>query len=192
MTQDQHQNQNTKSLKQDANHFHRWPVPGKIEVTPTKPLANQRDLALAYSPGVAAPCELIVEDPSEAANVTSRGNLVGVITNGTAVLGLGAIGALASKPVMEGKGVLFKKFAGIDVFDIEIDETDPEKFIEIVKSLEPTFGGINLEDIKAPECFRIENGLKELMNIPVFHDDQHGTAICVCSALVIMKHWNIH
>ena len=184
MTQDQHQNQNAKSLKQDANHFHRWPVPGKIEVTPTKPLANQRDLALAYSPGVAAPCELIVEDPGEAANVTSRGNLVGVITNGTAVLGLGAIGALASKPVMEGKGVLFKKFAGIDVFDIEIDETDPEKFIEIVKSLEPTFGGINLEDIKAPECFRIENGLKELMNIPVFHDDQHGTAICVCSALV--------
>ena len=184
MTQDQHQNQNAKSLKQDANHFHRWPVPGKIEVTPPKPLANQRDLALAYSPGVAAPCELIVEDPGEAANVTSRGNLVGVITNGTAVLGLGAIGALASKPVMEGKGVLFKKFAGIDVFDIEIDETDPEKFIEIVKSLEPTFGGINLEDIKAPECFRIENGLKELMNIPVFHDDQHGTAICVCSALV--------
>ena len=184
LTQDQHQNQNAKSLKRDANHFHRWPVPGKIEVTPTKPLANQRDLALAYSPGVAAPCELIVEDPGEAANVTSRGNLVGVITNGTAVLGLGAIGALASKPVMEGKAVLFKKFAGIDVFDIEIDEIDPEKFIEIVKSLEPTFGGINLEDIKAPECFRIENGLKELMNIPVFHDDQHGTAICVCSALV--------
>ncbi len=184
MTQDQHQNQKAEDLKRDANHFHRWPVPGKIEVTPTKPLANQRDLALAYSPGVAAPCELIVEDPDEAANVTARGNLVGVITNGTAVLGLGAIGALAAKPVMEGKGVLFKKFAGIDVFDIEIDETDPEKFIDIVRALEPTFGGINLEDIKAPECFRIEAGLKQRMKIPVFHDDQHGTAICVCSALV--------
>ena len=184
MTQDQHQNQKAEDLKRDAIHFHRWPVPGKIEVTPTKPLANQRDLALAYSPGVAAPCELIVENPDEAAAVTARGNLVGVITNGTAVLGLGAIGALASKPVMEGKGVLFKKFAGIDVFDIEIDETDPDKFIEIVQALEPTFGGINLEDIKAPECFKIEDGLKERMNIPVFHDDQHGTAICVCAALV--------
>ena len=184
MTQDQHQSQKVEDLKRDANHFHRWPVPGKIEVTPTKPLANQRDLALAYSPGVAAPCELIVENPDEAAFVTARGNLVGVITNGTAVLGLGAIGALASKPVMEGKGVLFKKFAGIDVFDIEIDETDPDKFIEIVQALEPTFGGINLEDIKAPECFKIEDGLKRRMNIPVFHDDQHGTAICVCAALV--------
>ncbi len=176
--------QNASDLKRDANHFHRWPVPGKIEVIPTKPLANQRDLALAYSPGVAAPCELIVEDPEEAFNVTTRGNLVGVITNGTAVLGLGNIGALASKPVMEGKGVLFKKFSGVNVFDIEIDETDPEKFIEIVKALEPTFGGINLEDIKAPDCFRIENGLKDAMNIPVFHDDQHGTAICVCAALI--------
>ena len=184
MTQDQHQNQKAEDLKRDANPFPRWPVPGKIEVTPTKPLANQRDLALAYSPGVAAPCELIVADPREAANVTARGNLVGVITNGTAVLGLGAIGALASKPVMEGKAVLFKKFAGIDVFDIEIDETDPEKFIEIVRALEPTFGGINLEDIKAPDCFQIEAGLKQRMKIPVFHDDQHGTAICVCSALV--------
>ncbi len=182
MTVDKDQKAN--DLKRDANHFHRWPVPGKIEVVPTKPLANQRDLALAYSPGVAAPCELIVSDPEEAFNVTTRGNLVGVITNGTAVLGLGNIGALASKPVMEGKGVLFKKFSGVNVFDIEIDETDPEKFIEIVKALEPTFGGINLEDIKAPDCFRIENGLKDAMNIPVFHDDQHGTAICVCAALI--------
>ena len=182
MTVDKDQKAN--DLKRDANHFHRWPVPGKIEVTPTKPLANQRDLALAYSPGVAAPCELIVSDPEEAFNVTTRGNLVGVITNGTAVLGLGNIGALASKPVMEGKGVLFKKFSGVNVFDIEIDETDPEKFIEIVKALEPTFGGINLEDIKAPDCFKIENGLKDAMNIPVFHDDQHGTAICVCAALI--------
>ena len=184
MTQDQHQAQKAEDLKRDAIHYHQWPVPGKIEVTATKPLANQRDLALAYSPGVAAPCELIVENPGEAASVTSRGNLVGVITNGTAVLGLGAIGALAAKPVMEGKGVLFKKFAGIDVFDIEIDETDPDKFIEIVQALEPTFGGINLEDIKAPECFKIEDGLKARMKIPVFHDDQHGTAICVCAALV--------
>lgn len=173
-----------EDLKKDANHFHRWPVPGKIEVVPTKPLANQRDLALAYSPGVAAPCNLIVENPEEAANVTARGNLVGVITNGSAVLGLGNIGALASKPVMEGKGVLFKKFSGVDVFDIEIDESDPEKFIAIVKSLEPTFGGINLEDIKAPDCFKIEDGLKDVMGIPVFHDDQHGTAICVCAALI--------
>lgn len=176
--------QKAEDLKRDANHFHRWPVPGKIEVVPTKPLANQRDLALAYSPGVAAPCNLIVENPEEAANVTARGNLVGVITNGTAVLGLGNIGALASKPVMEGKGVLFKKFSGVDVFDIEINETDPEKFIAIVKSLEPTFGGINLEDIKAPDCFKIEDGLKDAMGIPVFHDDQHGTAICVCAALI--------
>ncbi len=178
------QQQIAEDLKRDAIHFHRWPVPGKIEVTPTKPLANQRDLALAYSPGVAAPCELIVEDPAEVATVTARSNLVGVITNGTAVLGLGAIGPLAAKPVMEGKGVLFKKFAGVDVFDIEIDERDPDKFIEIVQALEPTFGGINLEDIKAPECFKIENGLKERMGIPVFHDDQHGTAICVCSAVI--------
>jgi len=178
------QEQKDKDLKRDANHFHRWPVPGKIEVVPTKPLANQRDLALAYSPGVAAPCELIVANPDEVYNVTARGNLVGVITNGSAVLGLGNIGALASKPVMEGKGVLFKKFSGIDVFDIEINESDPDKFIEIVKSLEPTFGGINLEDIKAPECFKIENSLKDSMNIPVFHDDQHGTAICVCAALI--------
>lgn len=176
--------QKAKDLEQDAIHFHRWPTPGKIEVTPTKPLANQRDLALAYSPGVAAPCELIVADPEEAFNVTARGNLVGVITNGSAVLGLGNIGALASKPVMEGKGVLFKKFSGVDVFDIEIDEADPFEFIKIVKSLEPTFGGINLEDIKAPDCFVIEDGLKDQMNIPVFHDDQHGTAITVCAALI--------
>ena len=176
--------QKAEDLKRDANHFHRCPVPGKIEVVPTKPLANQRDLALACSPGVAAPCELIVADPDEAFNVTARGNLVGGIANGTAVLGLGNIGALASKPVMEGKGVLFKKFSGVDVFDIEIDETDPDKFIAIVQALEPTYGGINLEDIKAPDCFKIEDGLKDAMNFPVFHDDQHGTAICVCAALI--------
>lgn len=149
----------------------------------TKPLANQRDLALAYSPGVAVACELIAEDPGEAASVTARGNLVGVVTNGTAVLGLGAIGPLAAKPVMEGKAVLFKKFAGIDVFDIELDERDPEKLIQIISALEPTFGGINLEDIKAPECFEVETRLREKMNIPVFHDDQHGTAIIVSAAI---------
>ncbi len=170
-------------LREAALEYHRYPTPGKISLLPTKPLANQRDLALAYSPGVAAACDLIVQDPSEAAKLTSRGNLVAVITNGTAVLGLGAIGPLASKPVMEGKGVLFKKFSGIDVFDIEIDERDPDKLVDIIASLEPTFGGVNLEDIKAPECFEIEEKLKERMNIPVFHDDQHGTAIITAAAI---------
>jgi malate dehydrogenase (oxaloacetate-decarboxylating)(NADP+) len=170
-------------LKQAALDYHRNPVPGKIAVTPTKGLVNQRDLALAYSPGVAFACEAIQADPAEARNLTARGNLVGVITNGTAVLGLGAIGPLAAKPVMEGKGVLFKKFAGIDVFDIEVDERDPDKLIEIIAALEPTFGGINLEDIKAPECFIIERTLRERMRIPVFHDDQHGTAIIVGAAV---------
>ncbi|ROR32821.1 NADP-dependent malic enzyme [Inmirania thermothiophila] len=173
-----------EDLREAALHYHRSPTAGKIEVTPTKPLSNQRDLALAYSPGVAAACEAIVADPAEAGRVTSRANLVAVVTNGTAVLGLGAIGPLAAKPVMEGKGVLFKKFAGIDVFDIEIDERDPERFVEIVASLEPTFGGINLEDIKAPECFEIERRLRERMRIPVFHDDQHGTAIIVAAAVL--------
>jgi malate dehydrogenase (oxaloacetate-decarboxylating)(NADP+) len=171
-------------LDQEALDYHRLPTPGKIAVVATKPLANQHDLSLAYSPGVAAASMLIVEDPAEAANMTSRGNLVAVISNGTAVLGLGNIGALASKPVMEGKAGLFKKFAGINVFDIEIDETDPEKFVDIVASLEPTFGGVNLEDIKAPECFVIEAALKERMNIPVMHDDQHGTAIIVAAAIL--------
>ncbi|MEX0860716.1 MAG: NADP-dependent malic enzyme, partial [Cucumibacter sp.] len=161
------------SLREAALHFHEYPRPGKLEISPTKPLGNQRDLALAYSPGVAAPCEEIEKNPEMAARYTSRANLVAVISNGTAVLGLGAIGALASKPVMEGKAVLFKKFAGIDAMDIEIDETDPKKFIEVVRPLEPTFGGINLEDIKAPECFEIEEALKRRMKIPVFHDDQH-------------------
>lgn len=171
-------------FEQNALHYHEHPRPGKISVTPTKQIANQRDLALAYSPGVAVPCLEIEKDPKLAAKYTARSNLVGVITNGTAVLGLGNIGALASKPVMEGKGVLFKKFAGIDVFDIEINENDPDKFIETVASLEPTFGGINLEDIKAPECFKIERELRSRMNIPVFHDDQHGTAIISAAALL--------
>src|SRR5688572_18222686 len=170
-------------LRQSALDYHRLPVPGKLAVVATKPLANQRDLALAYSPGVAAACEAIVEDPAQAAAVTGRANLVAVITNGTAVLGLGAIGPLASKPVMEGKAVLFKKFAGIDVFDIEIDERDPAKLVDIIASLEPTFGGINLEDIKAPECFYVERKLRERLKIPVFHDDQHGTAIIVGAAV---------
>lgn len=173
-----------QTLKQQALHYHEFPKPGKISVTPSKPLANQRDLALAYSPGVAEPCLEIAKDPSTAARYTARGNLVAVISNGTAVLGLGNIGALASKPVMEGKGVLFKKFAGVDVFDIEVAETDPDKFINVVSALEPTFGGINLEDIKAPECFYIERTLRERMNIPVFHDDQHGTAIIVSAGLI--------
>ncbi|WPU24297.1 NADP-dependent oxaloacetate-decarboxylating malate dehydrogenase [Cedecea neteri] len=173
-----------EQLKQSALDFHEFPVPGKIQVSPTKPLATQRDLALAYSPGVAAPCLEIEKDPLAAYKYTARGNLVGVVSNGTAVLGLGNIGALAGKPVMEGKGVLFKKFAGIDVFDIEIDEMDPDKLIDVVAALEPTFGGINLEDIKAPECFYIEQKLRERMNIPVFHDDQHGTAI-ICTAAVL-------
>ncbi len=173
-----------KALREAALHFHEWPRPGKLEIAPTKPLANQRDLALAYSPGVAAPCEEIAENAELADKYTARANLVGVITNGTAVLGLGAIGALASKPVMEGKAVLFKKFAGIDAMDIEIDELDPKKFIEVVAPLEPTFGGINLEDIKAPDCFEIEETLRERMKIPVFHDDQHGTAIIVAAAVL--------
>jgi malate dehydrogenase (oxaloacetate-decarboxylating)(NADP+) len=171
-------------LKHSALDYHRYPVPGKIEITATKPLATQRDLALAYTPGVAAVCEEIAQNPSEARNLTARGNLVAVITNGTAVLGLGAIGPLAAKPVMEGKAVLFKKFAGIDVFDIEVNERDPEKLVDIIASLEPTFGGINLEDIKAPECFYVEKKLRERMKIPVFHDDQHGTAIIVGAAIV--------
>ncbi|WP_428943706.1 NADP-dependent oxaloacetate-decarboxylating malate dehydrogenase [Pantoea sp. FN060301] len=173
-----------EQLKQSALDFHQYPVPGKIQVSPTKPLATQRDLALAYSPGVAAPCLEIAADPLAAHKYTARGNLVAVISNGTAVLGLGNIGALAGKPVMEGKGVLFKKFAGIDVFDIEVNEMDPDKLIDIIAALEPTFGGINLEDIKAPECFYIEKALRERMNIPVFHDDQHGTAI-ICTAAVL-------
>ena len=171
-------------LKERALQYHRYPTPGKIAITPTKPLATQQDLALAYSPGVAAACESIVETPATVADLTCRSNLVAVITNGTAVLGLGAIGPLAAKPVMEGKGVLFKNFSGIDVFDIEIDELDPDKFVDIVASLEPTFGGINLEDIKAPECFEIEQKLRERMGIPVFHDDQHGTAIIVGAAIL--------
>ncbi len=170
-------------LKEAALEYHRHPTPGKIKISATKALTNQKDLSLAYSPGVAAACELIVEDPAEASSMTSRANLVAVITNGTAVLGLGNIGPLASKPVMEGKAVLFKKFADVDVFDIEIDENDPDKLIDIVASLEPTFGGINLEDIKAPECFKVEQELKKRMSIPVFHDDQHGTAI-ICGAAV--------
>ncbi|KRB80696.1 malic enzyme [Sphingomonas sp. Root710] len=171
------------TLRRAALDYHRFPQPGKMRIEPTKRMINQRDLALAYSPGVAAPCEEIAADPDKALDYTARGNLVAVITNGTAVLGLGAIGALASKPVMEGKAVLFRKFAGIDVFDIEVDTTDPEKFVEVVAHLEPTFGGINLEDIKAPECFAIEAALKARMNIPVFHDDQHGTAIVVAAAV---------
>ncbi|MEO6353702.1 MAG: NADP-dependent malic enzyme, partial [Burkholderiaceae bacterium] len=176
--------QRRQELRQAALEYHEFPTPGKISVTPTKQMSNQRDLALAYSPGVAAPCEEIVADPSSVFKYTARGNLVAVITNGTAVLGLGNIGPLASKPVMEGKGVLFKKFAGIDVFDIEINELDPDKLVDIIASLEPTFGGINLEDIKAPECFYIERKLRDRMKIPVFHDDQHGTAIIVCTAIL--------
>ncbi|MCV2504096.1 MAG: NADP-dependent malic enzyme, partial [Neisseriaceae bacterium] len=172
-----------ENLKKAALEFHEYLRPGKIQVTPTKPLATQYDLSLAYSPGVAAPCMEIYNDPALASKYTARGNLVAVVSNGTAVLGLGNIGPLAGKPVMEGKGVLFKKFAGIDVFDIEIDETDPDKIVDIVASLEPTFGGINLEDIKAPECFYIEQKLREKMNIPVFHDDQHGTAIITAAAI---------
>jgi malate dehydrogenase (oxaloacetate-decarboxylating)(NADP+) len=173
-----------EQLRRDALEYHRFPTSGKISVTPTKSLVNQRDLALAYSPGVAYACLAIKEDPHEAATLTSRANLVAVITNGSAVLGLGNIGPLAGKPVMEGKGCLFKKFAGIDVFDIEINESDPDKFVAIVASLEPTFGGINLEDIKAPECFYIERALRQRMKIPVFHDDQHGTAIIVAAAVL--------
>lgn len=171
-------------LSEAALYYHRFPQPGKLAIQATKPLANQRDLALAYSPGVAAACREIVRDPKEVASLTARGNLVAVITNGTAVLGLGAIGPLAAKPVMEGKAVLFKKFAGIDVFDIEINETDPDKLVDIIAGLEPTFGAINLEDIKAPECFIVEEKLQQRLDIPVFHDDQHGTAICVSAAIL--------
>jgi malate dehydrogenase (oxaloacetate-decarboxylating)(NADP+) len=172
------------NLRKAALEYHEHGRPGKVAVMPTKQLTNQRDLALAYSPGVAAACEEIVADPANVFRYTGRGNLVGVITNGTAVLGLGNIGALASKPVMEGKAVLFKKFAGLDVFDIEINETDPDKLVEIIAGLEATFGGINLEDIKAPECFVVERKLRDRMKIPVFHDDQHGTAICVSAAFI--------
>ena len=172
------------SVRKSALDYHRLPRPGKISIVPTKGLVNQRDLALAYTPGVAAACDEIVRDPAQAHALTARGNLIGVVTNGTAVLGLGAIGPLASKPVMEGKSVLFKKFAGIDCFDIELNERDPDKLVDIIAALEPTFGGINLEDIKAPECFLIEKKLRERMKIPVFHDDQHGTAIIVGAAVL--------
>ena len=172
-----------KQLNKDALAFHEFPIPGKISVVSSKEVRNQHDLSLAYTPGVAAACEEIFKDPSTAHRYTTKGNLVAVISNGTAVLGLGNIGALASKPVMEGKGVLFNKFAGINVFDLEIDEMDPDKLCDIIASLEPTFGGINLEDIKAPECFYIERILRERMGIPVFHDDQHGTAIIVGAAI---------
>jgi len=174
----------TDKLKQNALDYHRYPTPGKIRITPTKALTTQEDLGLAYTPGVAAACELIVDDPAEASNMTSRGNLVAVITNGTAVLGLGDIGPLAGKPVMEGKAVLFKKFADVDVFDIEINEKDTDRLVDIIAALEPTFGGINLEDIKAPECFEVEARLKERLSIPVFHDDQHGTAIITAAAAI--------
>src|SRR5947207_7969446 len=173
----------SEDLHSAALAYHQLPRPGKLEIQATKPLANQRDLALAYSPGVAAACIEIAKNPAEAASLTTRANLVAVVSNGTAVLGLGNIGPLASKPVMEGKAVLFKKFAGIDVFDLEVAETDIDRFVDVVAALEPTFGGINLEDIKAPECFVIEKKLRERMQIPVFHDDQHGTAI-VCAAAI--------
>ncbi|MCB4362730.1 NADP-dependent malic enzyme [Hydrogenophaga taeniospiralis] len=184
MSTDNSQDNKRAELRRAALEYHEFPTPGKIAIAATKQLTNQRDLALAYSPGVAAPCEEIVADPVNAFKYTSRGNLVAVITNGTAVLGLGDIGPLAAKPVMEGKGVLFKKFSGIDVFDIEINEKDPDKLVEIIASLEPTFGGINLEDIKAPDCFYVERKLRERMKIPVFHDDQHGTAIVVGAAML--------
>src|SRR5229473_7238264 len=173
-----------EQLKKNALEYHRRKPAGKISVLPTKQLTNQRDLGLAYTPGVAAACEEIVRDPAQASQMTSRANLIGVITNGTAVLGLGAIGPLAAKPVMEGKSVLFKKFAGIDCFDIELDERDPEQLVDIIAALEPTFGGINLEDIKAPECFEVESKLRARVKIPVFHDDQHGTAIIVGAAVL--------
>jgi malate dehydrogenase (oxaloacetate-decarboxylating)(NADP+) len=173
-----------QDIREASLDYHRRHPPGKIAVSATKQLLNQRDLALAYSPGVAAACDAIVTDPGEASALTSRANLVGVVTNGTAVLGLGSIGPLAAKPVMEGKAVLFKKFAGLDCYDIEIDERDPEKLVDMIVALEPTFGGINLEDIKSPECFYIERKCRERMKIPVFHDDQHGTAIIVGSAVL--------
>src|SRR6202020_1733738 len=170
--------------RQAALDYHEFPTHGKISIAPTKALVTQSDLALAYSPGVAAACEAIAADPSTAFRYTARGNLVGVISNGTAVLGLGAIGPLAAKPVMEGKAVLFKKFAGIDVFDIEVAELNVDKLVDVIVALEPTFGGINLEDIKGPECFEVEEKAKARMGIPVFHDDQHGTAIIVSAAIV--------
>src|SRR3989440_4613865 len=173
-----------EQLRLDALQYQEFPTAGKISITPTKAMINQRDLSLAYSPGVAVPCLAIRDDPGAAYDYTAKGNLVAVITTGSAVLGLGNIGALAGKPVMEGKGCLFKKFAGIDVFDIEVNESDPDKLVEIVASLEPTFGGINLEDIKAPECFYIERALRQRMKIPVFHDDQHGTAIIAAAAIL--------
>src|SRR5579871_506598 len=173
----------TEELRDGALEYHRLPTPGKIGIVATKPLATQRDLALAYSPGVAEASLAIAADPAEASNLTARANLVAVITNGTAVLGLGDIGPLAAKPVMEGKAVLFKKFAGIDVFDIEVDAKEVDRLVDVVAALEPTFGGINLEDIKGPECFEVEERLKARMKIPVFHDDQHGTAIIVAAAV---------
>lgn len=173
-----------KVNKEDALRYHAEGKPGKIEVVPTKPYSSQRDLSLAYSPGVAEPCLEIEKDASKAYDYTAKGNLVAVISNGTAVLGLGDIGAIAGKPVMEGKGLLFKIFAGIDVFDIEVNEKDPKKFIEVVKAIAPTFGGINLEDIKAPECFEIEDALKRDLDIPIMHDDQHGTAIISAAGLI--------
>ena len=173
-----------KLTKEDALLYHSQGKPGKIEVIPTKPYSSQRDLSLAYSPGVAEPCLEIEKNPETAYEYTAKGNLVAVISNGTAVLGLGDIGAMAGKPVMEGKGLLFKIFAGIDVFDIEVNEKDPAKFIEVVKAIAPTFGGINLEDIKAPECFEIEDRLKEELDIPLMHDDQHGTAIISSAGLI--------
>ena len=184
MQEDVNGTNKSADLDEQALFFHRYPRPGKLEIQPTKPLGNQRDLALAYSPGVAAPCLAIRDDPNTAADYTGRSNLVAVISNGTAVLGLGNIGPLASKPVMEGKAVLFKKFAAIDVFDIEIDANDIDSMVSTISALEPTFGGINLEDIKAPECFEVERQLREKMNIPVFHDDQHGTAIIVAAAIL--------
>lgn len=175
-------------MKDAALRYHRSPNPGKLAIVATKPMDTQNDLALAYSPGVAVPCEMIAKEPALAAEYTARSNLVAVISNGTAVLGLGDIGALASKPVMEGKAVLFKKFANVDVFDIEVDEKDPAMLVEVIARLEPTFGGINLEDIKAPECFEVEQKLRQRMKIPVFHDDQHGTAIVVCAAALNALH----
>jgi malate dehydrogenase (oxaloacetate-decarboxylating)(NADP+) len=171
-------------LDEDSLEYHRRDPPGKLEISTTKPTNTQRDLSLAYSPGVAAPCNEIADDPDKAFTHTAKGNMVGVVSNGSAVLGLGDIGAQASKPVMEGKGVLFKRFADIDVFDVELDQADPQAVVDSVAAMEPTFGGINLEDIKAPECFEIETKLREAMDIPVFHDDQHGTAIISGAALL--------
>src|ERR1700761_5403071 len=173
---------------EEALEFHKYPTPGKIGLLPTKPMATQRDLSLAYSPGVAAPVRAIAADPDSAYDYTSKGNMVAVISNGTAILGLGNLGALAAKPVMEGKSVLFKRFADVDAFDIEISSKDPDEIITVVKNIGVTFGGINLEDIKSPECFRIETELQELLDIPVFHDDQHGTAIISAAGLINACH----